>query len=367
TWQGTSPEDAVLFAGLTNRFIYNNDISALYATLGGKVNDFSFSAGVRGEAWQIKTKSLGLGETEADQQWYKKNNFALFPSLFLSYSLQNDNEVQINYTRRIRRPWGGQLNSFRNISDATNISFGNPELEPQYANAFELNYIKSWTWHMISLSAYVRTSNNTMNRISYMDGDILYSTWANVANNTNSGVELVGKNSLFNGKLDLTTTVNLYNNHVSAWDYTYTDPDGKQFHLSGDKQQSFAWDARLMASVKLPWSLSFQATGRYNSRQLEAQGQRDAGWNVDAGLRRVFGDWSVSINCRDVFDSRRWKSTLNGPGYTQYSERWRGGRNVRLTVKYAFGNMKQKPQHRPNGEADDSMDSGSNYSSEGAM
>ncbi len=368
TWQGTSPEDAVLYAGLTNRFIYHNNISALYATLGGKVNDFSFSAGLRGESWQIRTKSLGLGESEADQQWYKKNNFALFPSLFLSYSLPYDNEIQINYTRRIRRPWGGQLNSFRNISDATNISFGNPELEPQYANAFELNYIKSWTWHMISLSAYVRTSNNTMNRISYMDGDILYSTWANVANNTNSGVEIVGKNSLFNGKLDLTTTVNLYNNSVSAWNYTYTDPQGQQFHLSRDKQHSFAWDARLMASVKLPWSLSFQATGRYNSRQLEAQGQRDAGWNVDAGLRRVFGDWSISINCRDVFDSRRWKSTLNGPGYSQYSERWRGGRNVRLTVKYAFGNMKQKPQRRPDGEPDsDAMDSGSNYSGEAEM
>ena len=69
---------------------------------------------------------------------------------------------------------GGQLNSFHDISDPTNISYGNPELRPQYSNAFELNYIKSWTFHMVSLSAYVRTSTDMMNRISYLDNDVMY-------------------------------------------------------------------------------------------------------------------------------------------------------------------------------------------------
>jgi outer membrane cobalamin receptor len=264
--------------------------------------------------------------------------------------LPYDNELQINYTRRIRRPWGGQLNSFRDISDPTNIRFGNPELEPQYSNAFELNYIKSWTYHMISVSAYMRTSDNVINRISYLSGDVMYTTYANVSKVANSGVEFVVKNNLFKSHLDLTTTVNLYNNHISAWNYTLKDDFGNPVTLSGDKQNSFAWDIRCMATVRLPWNLNFQATGRYSSKHLEAQGSHQGGWSVDLGLRRAFGNWSVSLNCRDLFDSRKFKNTVNDIDYSQYSERWRGGRRIQLTIKYSFGNMKSKPGRHQDSE-----------------
>ena len=351
TYTGTSPDDMVQNTALYNRFLYQNDINALYATLGGTVKSFSFSAGLRGEQWTVHTKSLGYNELEKDKSWYKKNNFALFPSLFLSLSLPYENEMQINYTRRLQRPWGGQLNSFHNISDPTNISYGNPELQPQYSNSFELNYLKSWTWHMISLSAYLRTTTDMTNRISFLEGDVMYSTWANVADQTNSGCEIVLKDNFFR-VLDLTTTVNLYNNHISAWNYKFLTESGNYVDLSGEKQNSFAWSVRAMAGVKLPWKLSFQANGGYNSRRLTAQGSREGGWSVDIGVRKNFGNWSFSVNCRDLFDSRRFKSTTNGPGYSQYSERWGGGRLVRFTIKYSFGNMGNKKNE--DGDNDDS-------------
>ncbi|MDE5773203.1 MAG: TonB-dependent receptor [Muribaculaceae bacterium] len=348
TMTGTSDATLAPAPALYNTFIYNNNISALYFTLGGKIKNFSFSAGLRGEAWQIATKSLGYGESKYDIDWWRRSKFALFPSAFLSYSLPYDNELQINYTRRIRRPWGGQLNSFVDISNPTNISYGNPMLEPQYSNAFELNYIKNWTLHVISVSAYLRTSGNTMNRLSYLDNEnnVLYSTWANIGNEMNAGVEIVAKNSLIRNHLDLTTTINLYNNHISAWTYDLTGLDGKSHTLNGRSRNSFAWDARVMASVKLPWGLSLQASGNYRSRTYTAQGSHNGGWSVDAGLRKNLGDWSFSLNCRDIFDSRKFRSTTDGDGYTQYDERWRGGRNLRLTIKYSFGNMKATRQSR---------------------
>lgn len=348
TYTGTSQSDMLHNPVLYNRFIYRNDINAFYATLGGTVNKFSYSAGLRAEQWTVHTKSLTFGENENDQDWYKKNNFALFPSFFLSWSLPYENELQINYTRRLQRPWGGQLNSFHNISDPTNISFGNPELQPQYSNSFELNYLKSWTWHMISVSAYLRKTTNMTNRISYLEGDVMYSTWANVADQTNSGVEIVLKDNFFR-VLDLTTTLNLYNNHISAWNYKFITESGNYVDLIGDKQNSFAWSLRMMAGVKLPWSLSFQANGGYNSSRLTAQGSRQGGWSVDLGVRKNVGNWSFSLNCRDVFDSRRFKSTTIGPGYTQYNERWRGGRTLRFTIKFSFGNMGNKNNNRNEG------------------
>ena len=357
TYTGTNPSDMTQNPLLYNRFIYKNLINALYLTLGGTINRFSFSAGVRGEQWSIRTRSLAFDQKENEVPEFKKNNFALFPSLFLSLSLPYDNEMQVNYTRRLRRPWGGQLNSFRNISDPTNISYGNPELQPQYSNSFELNYLKSWTWHMISLSAYMRTTSDMTNRISYLEGDVMYSTWANVADQTNAGCEIVVKNNFFNC-LDLTTTLNLYNNHISAWTYDFLTETGNVIRLTGDKHDSFAWSLRAIAGVKLPWSLSIQATGNYNSKSLTAQGSRQGGWSIDLGLRKNLGNWSVALNCRDLFDSRRFRSITDGPGYSQYNERWRGGRTLRLTVKFSFGNMSGK---KDNNRMDNDIDEGGGF------
>lgn len=204
---------------------------------------------------------------------------------------------------------------------------------------------------MISLSAYVRTTSDMMNRISYLDGDVMYSTWANIAEQTNSGCEIVLKDNFFR-VIDLTTTLNLYNNHISAWNYNFLAESGNIIPLSGKQQDSFAWSVRAMAGFKLPWSLSLQATGNYNSRMLSAQGSRQGGWSVDLGVRKNFGAWSVAVNCRDLFDSRKFRSTTTGPDYTQYNQRWGGGRTVRLTIKYSFGNMGNK-NNRNEGEPQD--------------
>lgn len=346
TMEGTKSTDMTLDPTLWNRFIYTNNISAFYVTLGGKYRSFNFQAGLRGEAWQIRAKSLGYGQSRDEVEPYKRNSFALFPSAFVSWSLPYDNELQVNYTRRIRRPWGGQLNTFQNISDPTNITYGNEELQPMYSNAFELNYIKSFPAHIISVSGYLRTSSDCMNRISYIVGGIMYTTSANAGKQTDAGCEIVVKNGFWRNTLNLTTTANLYNNHVSAWSLEFPHQN-LLVPVSGKARNSFAWDIRCMASVRLPWDITFQATGRYNSRQLTAQGSREPGWSVDAGLRKNVGDWSFSLNCRDIFDSRKMHSytygiTSDGIQYNQEDKRWRGGRQLRLSIKYSFGNMKPK-------------------------
>ncbi|MDE6769516.1 MAG: outer membrane beta-barrel family protein, partial [Muribaculaceae bacterium] len=140
---------------------------------------------------------------------------------------------------------------------------------------------------------------------------------------------------------------------------------GNLIPLSGSKQNSFAWSARMMANMRLPWSLSLQATGNYNSKMLSAQGSRQGGWSVDLGVRRVFGAWSFSLNCRDLFDSRRFKSTTNGIDYTQFNERWRGGRTLRFTIKFSFGNMNNTKQDRKNDDEEPMDNSG--YNNGGGM
>ncbi len=338
TASGATAEEAKPDPLLYNRFLYDQDIHAAYATYSGRIEKFGFQVGLRGEYSRVNTKSLGYGQSEGDKPWYKDDYFSLFPSAFLSYELPAGHEIQLNYTRRISRPWGGQLNPFMNITDSTNISFGNPYLTPQYSNSLELNYIKNWDNHTVSVSLYYRNTDDVIQRISYIEDQVMKSTFENVAKTQSAGAEFVVKNN-FARILDLTTTVNLYYSKLDGFSYL---PEGAEKPVTGESNEDFSWNARMIANVALPASFSLQLTGNYNSRQLIAQGHRKSSYSLDAGLRKSFLDKkiSVSVNGRDLLNSRKWKTETSGTGFAQYAENWRTGRTVRFTLTYSFGNMK---------------------------
>lgn len=347
TFSGTTVDDEQPDEELYNKFYYDRDIQALYATYSGRIDKFGFQAGLRGEYSYVETRSLGFGQSKGEVSPYKNDYFSLFPSVFLTYTLPAGNEIQVNYTRRISRPWGRQLNSFVNVTDSTNISYGNHYLDPEFSNAYELNYIKNWESHTLSISAYYRSTNDVIQRISYLDGNIMKSTYENVAKSQSAGTELVLKNN-FARILDLTTTVNLYYNKLDGFSYL---PDGAQAPVIGKANEDFSWDAKMIANVALPAAFSLQVTGSYNSKRIIAQGYRKANYSVDAGIRKAFWDrkLSLSVNARDIFNTRKWKTETSGTGFTQYAENWRTGRTVGFTLTYSFGNMKasrNRPQQR---------------------
>ena len=349
---------------LYNRFIYDQDIHALYATYSGRLGKLGYQVGVRGEYWKVNSESRNYAQ-EFDGQaptLFAKDYFSLFPSLFLSYELPGGNELQVNYTRRLQRPWGGQLNSFRNITDSTNISFGNPELQPQYSNAYELNYIKNWENHTLSLSGYYRTTDDVIQRIRYREGNVMYSTDRNVTQSQSAGLEIVAKNKLGRA-IDLTTTVNLFYYKLDGFRFMMADQ-----LVTGESDEDFSWNARMMANIILPYSFSLQLTGNYNARQVVAQGYRKANYSLDAGLRKSFWNkkLSLSINARDILDSRRWKTITQTGDTHMVSENWRGGRRIGLTLTYSFGNLAPS-KRKPAKSMDENMNSMDSYSGDGGM
>ena len=337
----SDPDKQQEIESLYNRFIYNRDLHALYATYSGKLwKNFGYQVGLRGEYYAVSTDSHHKQDGNISTHPEKIDPvFQLFPSVFLSYQLPNDHELQVNYTKRVRRPWGGQLNSFQNITDSTNIQFGNPLLKPEYSNAFEFNYLKSWENHMLSISAYYRTTDDIMQRISYLENGIMYSTTENVAQSLSSGVEIVGKNRFF-GKLDLTTTLNMYYYKLDAFDFLM--PNGQYLH--GNASEDFSWNLRMMGTMGLPKSWSLQVTGMYNAKSVIAQGYRAPNYGLDAGVRKQFaaGKWSLSLNGRDLLNSRRFHSMKWGTDFYQDSSNFRGGRQISATLTYSFGNMRAK-------------------------
>ena len=363
TWEGTNlKEDKKYF----NRFIYDMDVHALYATLNYMLGKVGIMAGLRGEYWKVNTESYSW-EQEHDaskrDKPFKKDYFQLFPSLFLSYQMTDNDQLQLNYTRRLRRPWGGQLNSFRNTSDASTVSFGNPLLTPEYSNSFSLNYLRTWTQHSLLVSAYYRPTTDVMQRINWQNSSdgLMYSTTENVAKSMSSGLELTAKNKLFK-ILDLSTTANFYYYKLDGFTYNIDNQT-----ISGEGNHNFTWNARMQASVRLPYDISVQTTFNYRSRQVISQGHRKANYSLNLGVRKNFFNkmLTVSMNCRDLLNSRKFENFTSSDTFTRYQRNRRQSRTFNFTVTWNFGNMKQKKQDRdrdddsPNGQDDNDMQNNS--------
>ena len=322
-----------------NRFIYSMDTHALYATVNTKIGKLGVMAGLRGEYWKVNTESYDYAQehgTAAKEAPYKKDFFKLFPSLFLNYELTESAQLQLNYTYRLRRPWGGQLNSFRNTSDASMVSFGNPELTPEYTHSISLNFLKTWQEHTLSISTYYRPTTDVMQRIRYqnVDDGMMYMTTMNLTKRQSLGVELIGKNKLFR-ILDLTTTVNGYYNKLDGFSYVI---DGQT--VTGESDKSFSWDARMLASLILPYDISLQLTGNYRSRGVITQGYRKPNASLDLGFRKNFFNKTiaVAINWRDVFNTRHWENYTESETFWRHQKNWRDP-NVNIQVTWNFGNM----------------------------
>lgn len=344
--------------GYYNVFDYKEQVHAAYVTYGERFwNKFSVQAGLRAEYLNRTAdyKAVENGEN-IDKTIDYDPYLELFPSLYFGYSISERDEVQLNYTRRVDRPRGRRINPYRDYSDSTNISFGNPYLIPEFSSSFELNYMKSWDNHSLSSSLYYRFTDNVIQRISYIAPLSMESTFMNITQSSNLGLEFVARNRLFK-ILNLTTSLNFYYRKVNEATYKNPNSDLEEFIPASE---GFSWSGRMIANLMFSPTFSGQITGNYSSPRVMAQGQQEARYSVDLGLRKSFFNRKLNVNLmvRDLFNSRNNKSSTYGTGFERYNEsRWHS-RMYGVTLTYNFGNMNPKASSRRNNQESglDSMD-----------
>lgn len=329
--------------------IFNNkeQTHALYVTYGNRCWDhLSLQVGLRGEYFMRHLESYYKdSEGELQDSYEQKRSqqdtayFQLFPSVYIGYDFGSGHALQLNYTRRVDRPRGRQLNPRMDFSDSTNIRYGNPELLPSYSSSLELNYLKNWERHTLSAGLFWRYKEGIVQNVKYMDGDVMKNTFINIANRQELGMEVVAKNRLFKEILQLTTNVNFYWNTISDAHYqNYLN--GQPIDIYLPKQNILAWSARINAQFLFTKTFSGQLSARYRSPRVVAQGETSHSYSIDLGLRKSFLNKQLvlALNVRDILNSRARRSTTWGEGFWQYQEgRWRS-RSVRLTLTYNFGN-----------------------------
>ena len=356
------------FEGLTQNH-------AFYITYGNRFwNKLSVQVGLRGEYYMRHLESFYKDANGTVQDSYasfpnKKDTayFQIFPSAYISYNFGHGHELQLNYTRRVNRPRGHQINPRMDFSDSTNISYGNVDLLPAYSNNLELNYLKTWERHTLSAGVFWKYREGAVQNIKYMDGEVMKNTYLNISTRQELGIEVVAKNRLFGELLQLTTSANFYWNNIAPVHKTISH-QGKEIPVDLAGQNIFAGSVRINAQFLFTKNFSGQISAYYRSPRVVAQGTTSHSYSIDVGLRHTFlnKQLALALNVRDLLDSRARRNTTWGEGFWQFSEnRWHS-RSISLTVTYNFGNQNGRRRGRDGdfgeGGGDDFDDSGNSTS-----
>ena len=351
---------------------------AFYVTYGNRFFDkLSVQVGLRGEYYMRHLESSYKDATGAVHDAYEKFQnkkdtayFQVYPSAYISYDFGHGHELQLNYTRRVRRPWGHQINPRMDFSDSTNISYGNVDLLPSYSNNLELNYLKTWERHTLSAGVFWKYNERAIQNYKYMDGDVMKNTYFNIGARQELGVELVAKNRLFGELLQLTTSANFYWNNIAEVHETIMH-QGVAIPVDLASQNIFAGSVRINAQFLFTKNFSGQLTGNYRSPRVVAQGTTSHSYSLDVGLRYTLlnKQLALALNVRDLLDSRARSNKTWGDGFWQFSEnRWHS-RTISFTVTYNFGNQQGRRRGRPDGDfsggGDDMDDSGNSTTDSG--
>ncbi|MCQ2232091.1 MAG: TonB-dependent receptor [Paludibacteraceae bacterium] len=346
---------------LHNDFELRQNVYAAYVSYAQKFGKFGMQLGLRGELTDIAWDLFS-----ADDHSDKKPYGNLFPSAFFSYALNEKSELQLSYTRRISRPRRYWLNPYVNVSDPTNIYFGNPNLDPEISNSTEFSYLLNFKKHTFMASVYYKATQDLVQQYRWIYNEAMWSTRANLATSHSGGLELIMKNNF--KVVNLTYNINLYAYALKGGVFNVSTviPGEGIFdkEVTIEDKSNFSWTGQITADFTLPKSIRLQATGNYRSKIKTAQGSNLHSYSVNLGLRKSFLNQKLtaSLAVRDLLNSRKRRSVTEGDDFYQDSEFFFSGRTFNLNLSYNFGNLKNKDKKGKEGnrqsgiEEDDSFE-----------
>ncbi|HAV54634.1 MAG TPA: TonB-dependent receptor, partial [Aequorivita sp.] len=337
---------------ISNIFTYNENVHALYSQYGNKFGKFSFLLGLRVENTQLKGKVDAenlVGETPINLN-FDKNYTGLFPTVNLTYELKENENITLGYNRRINRPRHWFINPFPSRSSEANIFQGNPDLDPAFASAFDLGYLKRWKKLTLTTSLYYQYETDAFERVQQETGEltsndipVIRTLPINLSTNERYGFEL---GLLYNP----TKWLNLngsFNYFLFKTEGFYNDID------YGAENTSYF--GRFSSKVKLPAKIEWQTNAFYRGPSNNSQTETDGILSVDMAMSKDIMDdnGTLALNVSDLFNTRKRNSLTTTDYFTSESEfQWRQ-RQVTLTFTYRFNQKKQRQRPERGGGFDE--------------
>ena len=327
--------DYVTDSSRANRFLYDENIQALYINGQKNIGRFDIQAGLRME------HTWNKGYTPATKQTNERDYTNLFPSLKLLYKINEQQSVAINYMRRINRPGYGLLNPFRVYYNDNSYTEGNPNLQPSLNHSIEL----SW---LITQKHFLRARTSQIR--NYWDR--LY-----ITDNTSNVTALTRRNIGNAAYYEFTYGFgfspakwwDMNGNITGVYGRFKTRAYGENQILDGtngwiDISNSFSLNKKktLMADLR-----GFY----YTPRQKDYKRWEEMS-NFEGGIRALLSDKNLilAMAFEDPFAKAYWQQTNYMNGTREYS--YDDGRLITLSVTLKFGNnnIKSKKDKSDNNE-----------------
>ena len=328
-----------------NNLEYKENVQALYSQFGSKINRFNYMVGLRWESSRINVNQLVTNDFNEK----KYDNF--FPSVFLNYEINESTNASISYSKRVRRPRGRMLNPISNYSSSISFFMGNPDLDPAFTDAFDIGFMKRWSYFTLSSSAYLNRTTDSFEFVRRINGvndegiPISVMSPINLSDEYRYGLEFNFNYTPYHW-LRLNGNLNFYQQQTRG-DYTFTDFDGNEVYQNFD-QDAFRWTGRLTARVNLPAEIDWQTNYMYFSGGDTSQGKMLDSHSVNMSLSKdILNDRAtVSFNVQDLLNSRKWRTETYLASAHMYGERQWRERTFNLSFTYRFNQSKREAQQR---------------------
>ena len=312
----------------TNQFQYDEHISAGYFSVNTAINRLELKAGLRGELTQTTGRSATTGQ-QVDRSY-----FQLFPSAFASYKITEHDQVSASVSRRISRPNYQSLNPFLNYTDFYTAQQGNPFLAPSLSQSFVFNYLHK-DFQILSMS-YLHETNSVNNVVTQNDATkVSTSTPQNLAQTSTLTLSS-------GGHTDITKWWGMDNQLSGSYTQVETTVEAQSVRLA-----SYNWEASSNHTLILPRSYKLTVGGDYSSPAVMGLFRTKANGQLNLGLKKQI--WaekaSLSLRVNDVFNTSRFRSTLQ---YNNVNQTWNNqweSRRVTLTFTCKIGSGKTQTRH----------------------
>lgn len=338
---------------LSNNYEYSEMVNAGYLNYANKWKSITYQLGLRIELSKLDgyliDSNFHFGYNYPDG--FNNLGYALFPSFFLTKPVSENEDIQFNFSKRIRRPRFWEINPFVDINDPLNIRQGNPALKPEYTNSFELNYFNRFNDNAGTLLAVLYFKNNVGDVTQYSDtiSTAFYQQLSNAAISPNA-IRNTYINAGYTNRMGAEFTVqkkigkNLDITYNADMQYRVTKASVNKLDLNN---KGFNFGTKLITNYKISTeanrlfnNLGFQLVANYQGPRVIPQGRTRQQFVADFAMRKEFLKMkaaSLSFSINDILNTRRFGSIYDTENFYQDSYRRWSVRTFRITFTYKFG------------------------------
>lgn len=337
-----------------NNTDYKEIFNAFYLQFKSKIGEkFAYQLGLRDELSNVSINYINKNPNDKPLDKTKNYN-NLFPSVFLSYDISKNNQILLNYSRRIDRPRSFFMVPFPNYSNSQNIFEGNIDLNPSYVDSFEVGYNITRKKFTVNPTLYYRHTTDDTKMLVYRPDEslgVFYTKPINLGTDDRYGLDLNFTYDPF-AWLKIMGSLDMFGYKTSGIAY-YDAIDKNKLHQNRDMNftgNGFSTRARLNTTFKLDKTLSVQLQGFYRGAQKTASQNTEDMYALNLGASKTIwkGDGTISFNIQDIFNTRSREVFSFNDDYTRRNYmQWQPRQfAVSLTYRFKQGEKIEQPKKK---------------------